>query len=90
MIVNKSRTTIEQKILEMIEERGMMADEARTVLAHIKDTESQVSMKGVWYRKAEDYPLSFLTALWMNVEREVLDWIDDNIPLAWYRPMFDN
>lgn len=80
--------TIEQKMLEMMAERGMMGDEANQALKHAKDAKSQVSMKGVWRRKAEDYPLSFLIALWMNVEREVLEWIDENAPLARYRPLF--
>lgn len=45
--------------------------------------------KITWDSPAQEYPHKFYTATFVAVARVALKWIDENIPQAWFRPMFD-
>lgn len=41
-----------------------------------------------WDDTVDGYPPQLLAVLWLGVRRAAVDWIDENLPKAWYRPMF--
>jgi hypothetical protein len=43
----------------------------------------------IWDSPAEEYPESVYLFLWLYVKQAAKEWIEENAPDAWYRPMFD-
>lgn len=41
-----------------------------------------------WNRPADEYPESVYNVLWISLKDIALDWIEENLPMAWYKPMF--
>ena len=83
--------TIEDKIKEMLVSKGMWDNQADAVLAQMKvDDENGFvhPMKGWWTDDVEGYPNSLLAVLFVTADRVALQWIDENKPKAWFRPMF--
>ena len=44
--------------------------------------------KVTWDSPAEDYPDAFYAVGFLTVKRAAVQWIDENIPQAWFRAMF--
>lgn len=82
--------TTKERLIEMCVARGMFEDQAKQVveLAIIK-IDGMDNYKTTWDRPANEYPDSLYIVMFMIVKDVALEWIDKNIPQAWFRPMFD-
>lgn len=84
-------TTTKERLKEMLTSKGMFETQADAVLEEaIPKIESLVSdYKFTWDRPAEEYPDTLYVLIWIIISEVALEWIDKNIPLAWFRPMFE-
>lgn len=81
--------TVEEKIRSMLIERGMFDTQAQEVIDATKTDEWMQFMASKWADKIDGYPSQFLAALWINVKRAALRWIDTNLPMAFFRSEFE-
>ena len=77
---------IETKIKNMLEENGMCGKSADAVMNKAK--EAIPDMKNRWGDDINDYPNPLVAVIWVTTKNIALEWIDENLPKAWYRPMF--
>jgi len=80
--------TIRQRLETMLVERGMFPLQAQAVMDAVIADPASEPMNGRWTDTSSGYPTSLLAVIWISVERHTLAWIDANLPLAWFRPMF--
>ena len=80
--------TIEDKIKEMLSERGMFDSQVTAVMEAVKANDIHESMAHRWNDSTEDYPQGLLAILWASAKATALEYIDANCPDAWFRPMF--
>lgn len=69
-------------------ERGFFANQAEGVLEASKQSQILDSMILRWDDEAEGYPAQLLTAVWVEICAQAVIWIDANLPMAWFRPLF--
>lgn len=83
--------TTRQKFEQMLFENGMFEDQAKQVMdLAIPVIDSQVeNYKFTWDRPAEEYPSQLYSIIFMTIKPIALKWIEDNCPMAWYKPMFE-
>jgi hypothetical protein len=67
---------------------GMWPDQAEKVFQEIKNDEANESMKGRWDDPQWQYPESMTAIVIMITNSAAVKWIDENLPKAWFRPMF--
>ncbi len=82
--------TFEEKMLVLMEDRGMTMGQAKEVLDLAKQTEALKVMAGRWQDSVKGYPIEAIVAIWYSVRVFALSWIDDNLPLAFYRSLFEH
>jgi hypothetical protein len=82
--------TFEQKLKEQLVAYGMFEDWADEVIGRLKSTDVTKSMEGRWGDEVSGYPDSVYAILWVSAKREALEYIKENCPQAWFRPMFDD
>lgn len=82
--------TIEEKLVEMLYESGLFKNQAVEIVERAKANVVNESMQNRWQDQAEGYPPQLLAVLWVSVKDHALEWIDENCPQAWFRPLFDN
>ena len=82
------RMTFEDKVKEMLVENGMFDNMADAVLEAVKTDEANEAMADRWQDDIESYPSVMLAVLWVSTERHAVEWIDANLPMAWFRPLF--
>ena len=81
--------TFEEKIKEHLESGGFFEPDLGAVIEFIKnDSLTTGSMGSRWNDDPANYPPIALTALLISVDSLALDYIDANLPLAWFRSMF--
>ncbi len=80
--------TIQERILELLQEHGMWPDQAAEVVEMVKADKANEAMAGRWDDSAEGYSISLIAALWFSIKDTALQYIDANCPKAWFRPMF--
>ena len=80
--------TIREKLLALLEENGLSADEALVVLAYYVESDSGEPMNRRLDDSLESYPPAVLVAAWIDVRATAVEWIDENKPLHWARAMF--
>jgi len=59
--------------------------------AVIDVAEHDILMGGIvskWHRKVEDYPKPIVDLAWHNLKAVALEWLEENKPLAWFKPIF--
>jgi hypothetical protein len=81
--------TVEQKLLKSLTDKGMSDNQAKEVLDDYlksisKDTNYQITLGS----DSGAYPNEVYNALFMGLNHQAIQWIDKNIPLAWFKPMF--
>lgn len=82
--------TIQEQITKRLVDNGMFEDQANQVISLLKaDKICQDTMQDRWGDNIEGYPPQFLAVMWVTTKRHALAWIDANLPLAWYRPLFE-
>ncbi len=82
--------TLEQRLKEMMVERGMFEEQADEVMACVKDDECNKSMQSRWKDEASGYPPAMIKVLWIFTKEAALDYIEKNLPQAWFKSMFMN
>jgi len=80
--------TIQEKLAKMLFDRGMFPDEATKIVDELKGLPQNKPMNGRWDEPEDDYPPVLITALWLTTKQLALAYIDENCPMAWYRPLF--
>lgn len=68
-------------------QRGMFDNQAKSVMDKVMANNPH--MEGRWSEKTTGYPENLTNIIWLSVEQEALEFIKENCPQAWFRPMFD-
>jgi hypothetical protein len=82
--------TVKNKLIAMLMANGMFGNQARQVM-EIAKPELVNLVEGYSITldsPSEEYPQVVYNVLYLAIRPIALKWIDDNFPLAWYRPMF--
>lgn len=80
--------TFESKAIEYLYQNGMFEDQAKAVVEIAKAAPENEPMKGRWQDDIEGYPPTMLQVLALSLDSAAVEWIDANLPHAWFRPMF--
>ncbi len=80
--------TFRQALVAEMVSRGMFESQANKVMEIVIADEVNRDMAGRWDEDASKYPAPLLIVLWLNARETALAWIDQNLPRAFYRPMF--
>jgi hypothetical protein len=83
--------TTRQKFEEMLFNMGVFESQATQImdLAIPRFQELLPQYQVTWERPASKYPDAFYNAGFMSVVKgAALDWIDENLPNAWFRALF--
>lgn len=78
----------EQFAIKWLTERGMFESQAEEVLEMVK--KYQTSMNGRWQDDISGYPAIMQNAIAISLKSTGLDWIKENKPMAFYRPIFED
>ena len=80
--------TIGEKLSKMLDDRGLFPKQTEAILKNYVDGPLGAEMRSRLNDSVEDYPPVLLTVCWMGLQKTALDWIDENCPQHWARPMF--
>ena len=80
--------TFEEKLKAMMVDRGMFDNQADVVMDKVKTIVGE-SMDRRWDESIENYPDTVLIQLWLIAKEESLNYLNENLPLAWFKPMFE-
>ena len=81
--------TFEEKIRTLLIDHGLWPEQAKAVMEVIKKSEiTKAMVSHRWGDDIEGYPAPVLMVLWMSSKSIALEWIDENCPQAFFRPMF--
>lgn len=83
-----ARVTFKEELINYLKSNGMFDDQAMAVFNRVETDEANRSMLGRWDESTEGYPAAMLAVLRLATNRAALQYIDEVIPLAWFRPMF--
>lgn len=81
--------TVEEKLVDMLYNQGLFRPQAVEIVEHVKADKANESMAERWQDVADGYPDQIFAVLWISVKDHALQWIDENCPNAWFRPMFE-
>lgn len=86
--------TTREKLEEMLINRGMSSRQAKqvmdiAVLEIGKTTESDWGYNITFNRPCEEYPKPIYLVLFLEIKPIALKWINENIPNAWYKNLFE-
>jgi len=79
--------TTKQWLINKLIEVGMFESHAEEVLKRAIPKIEESSENITWDSPADGYPDVVLATFWVTVKTEALEWIDDNLPQAWYKAM---
>ncbi len=82
--------TTREKLESILQSRGLFPQQAKEVMDICVNDEQLNSSHISWNQPSEGYPDSLYSVLMMRIGEITLEWIDQNNPLAWFRPMFDH
>ena len=80
----------EDTIKDRLISNGLMPDSAEEIMVAVKNNEANKSMTERWHESVSHYPNIVLTVVWVSAKKHALEWIDDNCPGAWFRPLFES
>lgn len=78
--------TFDQAISSRLEESGIWPQDVQSILELAK--KGMPTMDDVWSRSTIGYNPVVLNVAWIAVKSIALEWIEENQPNAWYKPMF--
>jgi hypothetical protein len=83
--------TTKEKLKDMLVQNGMFEKQAEKVLdIAIPRIEALPPRERItWDRPAEEYPDVLYKIMWSEVKQAAKEWLAENAPEAWYRPIFD-
>ena len=65
----------------------MFASDANAVLEMYQ--EKTPEMTGRWHDVVDDDPFKLVAAILLGIDKVALEYIEANIPNAWFKPMFE-
>lgn len=68
----------------------MFDSQVEQVMPFVKEAIKQTDNSFSWNSDADGYPKMMYAALWLSIKPVVAKWIKDNMPKAWYLPMYDD
>jgi hypothetical protein len=77
-----------QAVIDHLVSHGMFESQAQQVLSIVK--ERNEAMNDVWKKNTADYPNTMLQVIILDADRAAIEWIDENLPLAFFRQIFAN
>ena len=82
--------TVREKSQGMLVNKGMFETQAKEVMDIAEPELNKLvnDYKITFDRPADEYPSVIYTILFMAIRPIALKWIEENIPMAWYKPMF--
>lgn len=82
--------TFYEKMIDMLKQHGMFESHAKEALEPLVNNPefAASTMIGRWNDSIDEYPPVILNVLWIDVRDGVLKWIEENLPEAFYKPMF--
>ena len=80
--------TIEDRGIDYLITKGMSMNQAKAVMTMVVQAKENDVMKDRWDEPAYAYPSSILNLMFISCNRYALQYINDNIPQAWFKPMF--
>lgn len=83
--------TFRDKFKLMIVGNGLFPEQAEEIMKSIENAEDDylLSLQERLNDHIEGYPQSVLTVGWFVVKSFSLEWIEQNCPNAWCKPMFE-
>lgn len=81
---------IREKLVKSLHDRGLFETEAKGVIKLYEDSPLGEAMKGRMDDDESDYPPQIFIGTWMGVCKIAVQWIDENKPEHWARPLFAN
>jgi len=83
--------TTREKLKKMLTDNGMADGQADAVLKEAipRIEASMAGYKITWNEPADGYPETVFNALWLHLCETAREWIAENAPRAWFRPIFD-
>ena len=80
-----------EKFEKMLFEMGMFEDQAKAVMELAIPVCDAVipDYKITWDRPADEYPEPFYRVVFLSVKPVAKKYIEDNCPMAWFKPMFE-
>ena len=81
--------TTKEKLIEMCVSRGMFETQAEEVLAYAMPQLDSMGEGITWNAPAKDYPPAMYAVMFITVSRCAIEWIDENLPKAYFRKMFE-
>jgi hypothetical protein len=78
--------TLKQFSLDYLTRNGMFPDQAQQVMSRAVIADDPLT--GRWGDDLKGYPPVVRGVLIMHINSAAIEWIDANVPNAWYRPMF--
>ena len=79
----------EQLLKKYLVDRGMFDSDADKVFDLYKNSPMSENMTGRWEDPASDYPPVMTNILVVGIRTVAREWLAENAPMAWFRPMFD-
>lgn len=67
-------------------DRGMFPEQAAKVLEIVKIRHPEMNDR--WGDGVDGYPDVMINVVTISLKQTGLEWINHNLPMAWYRPMF--
>jgi hypothetical protein len=80
--------TTKQKCIYYFTNKGMFQSQAEQVLESAKPHLEVGGYRITWDRPAAEYPDELYAVMFMILKRSALEWIDANVPHAWFRELF--
>lgn len=81
--------TLREKLLKMLDDHALFPQQAEAILQKYVDGPLGAEMKSRLNDPVDAYPAPLLTVCWMGLKKTTLEWIDENCPQHWARPMFE-
>jgi hypothetical protein len=80
--------TFRQQFASELEGNGMFPDQAARVLVRYLDGPLGQSMLGRFDDEVSAYPPAIVGVVRMGIKQVALEYIDETMPEAWFRPVF--
>lgn len=82
--------TITEYLQKRLEDNGMFPEEASQTIEAAKTSPLFVSMEHRWDEQLDSYPEPMKAVLWPSMKRVGADWLAQNAPEHWARPLFSS
>lgn len=77
-----------EAMVKAMTSRGMFPSQAEEVIEKYIVSDEANTMMDRWHEDIGGYPEALQNVLWMGVKDYAAKWLEENLPQAWFRPMF--